>query len=349
MNDIKWAWVLFVAASLAVLIRLAVWLLPSPVVQHARQIDKAIESEPIRPGEPPPAAENTPPEEPPWPEEPEEPLDWAPREPVVWRPPSAEPLPPEPEPPPEEFYFRRTRWGMTPEEVLEAEHGQLLRQRDNRLLYSTTTLDMPCLLTYSFVQDRLVRARLSFSDPSGTHIPPLSVAQAQQRFLYLRGQLRLRYGEPIEQSTHQPRDISHLMRSVQKQDELAAQYDREIAETENRLRRQRERLETRYERWPNKAELVARGLKIYERDLRDLRTWKQESIDLAARSRKSIQEQRAADAKTPLVSTMSARWPAARGLHDIELRLDFRYRDPLLDIRYGASTEMPGFPEFDEL
>ena len=30
MNEMKWAWVLFVAASLAVVIRLAMWMMPAP-------------------------------------------------------------------------------------------------------------------------------------------------------------------------------------------------------------------------------------------------------------------------------------------------------------------------------
>ncbi len=290
MDEIKWAWVLFVAASLAVLIRVAMWFLPSPALRHAAKVEAAADS--LSGDEPAEslAEESRPLEEPPvWPDEAEERSEWAPAQPPPWLQP--EPEPPDPSAPaPEEFHLRRVRWGMSVEEVRAAEAGEPLRASERGLLYVTTTLDMPCLLTYSFVQDRLVRTRLAFSDPSGSAIPPLTVAQAQRRFLFLREQLRSRYGEPLRQTTHVPRDVSALHRRVQKHDELTSQYDVAIGEAEERLREQRELLKNRYVRWKNRAEMIARGLAPYERDLRELREWKQEAIDNAAQSRKSIQE-----------------------------------------------------------
>ena len=134
-----------------------------------------------------------------------------------------------------------------------------------------------------------------------------------------------------------PRDASQLERTVQKQAELAKQYDVEIAEAERRLRQERLRLEARFKRWNNPAEMVARGLKPLERDLRDLRKWKQEALELAGESRKGIQERREADVREPLVAWMNARWPAAQELHDVELTLDFRGHAPRLDVRYDAT------------
>jgi hypothetical protein len=253
----------------------------------------------------------------------------------------APPPPAPPEPAPEEFHFRQTRWGMTIEEVRASEPGDPLRASERGLLYATTTHEMPCLLTYSFVQGRLVRTRLSFSDPAGQDIPPLTVAQAQRRFLYLREQLRARYGEPVQKTTRLPRDVSGLQRTAQRQDELAQQYDTEIAEAEQRLKQQQALLENRFARWPNRSEMLARGLAPYERDLRELRTWKQESLDRAAQSRQSIQQRQAADSTHPLVATMTVRWPYARELHDIELRLDCRAAVPRLDIRYEGTQALP--------
>jgi hypothetical protein len=338
MDEVKWAWVLFVAASLAVLIRMALWFLPSPASRHAENVSAALDVVDRADGPVAAVVEEVPPEEDEsaWLEEEDERDDWAPVPPLDW-------LEPEPEaaapaaPPPEEFHFRRVRWGMSAEEVRAAETGEPLRASQRGLLYATTTLDLPCLLGYSFVQDRLVRARLSFSDPTGREIPPLSVAQAQRRFLFLREQLRSRYGEPVQQTTHAPRDVSGLHRSVQRHDELAKQYDVEIAEAEARLRKQRELLATRYARWSNRDEMVARGLAPYERDLRDLRTWKTEALETAAQTRRSIQQHRAADAAAPLVATMAARWPFARDMQDIELRLDLRHPSPRLEIRYQAA------------
>lgn len=253
------------------------------------------------------------------------------------------------EEPLEEFHLRLTRWGMSLEEVRASEPFPPLRQTSHTLVYATTTLEIPCLLTYLFVQDHLVRARLSFSDPSGRDIPPLSVAQAQRLFLFSREQLRIRYGLPQQRTTYLPRDVSDLRRQALKYDEVARQYDVEIEEAESRMRRQREWLEKRYARWRNRDELVARGLKPYERDLRELREWKREALERAANSRQQIQNQRNADAVRPLVATMSARWPYARGLHDIELLLDCREPVPRLDIRYQATQILPTWKGMDEL
>ena len=338
MDEMKWAWVLFVAATLALLIRLSTWFVPAPgwrdakVKQAAETAENAVVSQAMpeiaeAPLPPPPEPISVPPPEPP---------------------PAAEPIRLEPDPPrappaspPEEYHLRRVRWGMAPAEVRAAERTAPLRASAAELTYATMTLELPCLLTYSFVDGQLARARLAFSDPAGMDIPPLTVAQAQRRFLYLREQLRSRYGEPVQKTVTVPRDASQLERTVQKQAELAKQYDVEIAEAERRLRQERLRLEARFKRWNNTAEMVARGVKPLERDLRDLRKWKQEALELAGESRKGIQERREADAREPLVAWMNARWPAAQELHDVELTLDFRGRAPRLDVRYDATRGAP--------
>ena len=343
MDEMKWAWVLFLAATLALLIRLSMWFLPAPgwraekVNQAADAVSAVVESDrPLVPVEPEPAARVVP-----------EPLHEPLPEPAAPVAPGAplriEPPPPRrpAAPPPEEFHLRRVRWGMSPEEVRAAERGEPLRASEFGLSYVASTLELPCLLAYSFEGGRLVRARMSFSDPAGVDVPPLSVAQAQRRFLYLREQLRSRYGEPIQQAVALPRERAHLERTAQKQDELARQYDVEIAEAERRLKQHREMLERRFKRWSNPAEMVARGLAPYERDLKDLRTWKKEALDRAGQSRKSIQERRDADVRAPLIAEMTARWPFARELHDVELKLDFRAAVPRLDVRYDATRGPP--------
>ena len=146
-----------------------------------------------------------------------------------------------------------------------------------------------------------------------------------------------------------PRPLVTFAVLAYQQEELVRQYDAEIAEAEARLKAQREKLEKKFARWSNPAEYVARGLASYERDLRDLRQWKQEALDLAARSRKGIQAHREADAAQPLVASMSARWPDARGIHDVHLRLDLRGAVPRLDVRYESVRSLPHFRRMDEL
>ncbi len=341
MDEMKWAWVLLLAATLALLIRLSTWFLPAPG-WRTHKVDQAAEAISA-----PELAENlleapapvvAPAPEP----EPEPPVESV----AVVAPAPVQPLPPpEPEepppPPPPEYHLRHVRWGMSPAEVLAAEHDVPIRESEYGLTFVAMTLELPCLLAYSFEGDRLIRARMSFSDPSGLDLPPLSVAQAQRRFLYLREQLRSRYGEPIEESVYLPRERAHLERSLQKQDELARQYDVEIAEAEARMKKERERLERRFKRWSNTPEMVARGLAPYERDLKDLRAWKKEALARADRSRKGIKERQDADARAPLVATMTARWPYARELHDVELVLDFRNSVPRLDVSYSATDGPP--------
>ena len=356
MGEMKWAWVLFVAATLALLIRLAMWFLPAPGwrVDKVAKASEAISAPLSGPsnGEMPASAK--PPEEPAppkskwwnalWMHDMVPPPPPAP-EPVVL-PPPPKPAPP---PPPEPFHLRRVRWGMSAADVRSAEANVPLRETESSATYAVETLGFPCLLTYSFAEDKLIRARLSFSDPLGVDIPPLSVAQAQRRFLVLREQLSERYGAPIKKTQALPRDTSDLQRCAQKQGELAKQYDAEIAETEKRLKQERARLQERFKHWSNASEMVSRALAPYERDLQDLKQWKKEALASAEQSRKSIQERQAADQRAPLIATMTARWTSARDLHDIELRLECRAAVPRLDVFYGATRAAPDKSEMSEL
>lgn len=366
MDWIKWTWVLFVAVSVAILVRFFVWLLPATAIQHASDVDAAVrgieaasESLPESPVAEVPSETSETPEAPgprrppaspaiPWPAADPDATDlWDSLYAEMW--PLPKPAPAVEPDPPEAFHLRRIRWGMTGTEVRAAESLTPLRENAQSLTYLTTTIHLPCLLTYHFTRDRLVRAHLSFSDVAGRHLPPLSIAQAQRRFLFLREQLRQRYGEPMIHTTRVPRDVTALQRRLQKQDELTQQYDVEIAEVEERLRQQRARLNTRYERWQRREELVARGLAPYERDLRDLKKWKQEALETAKQARQDIHHHQQADARAPLVAVMIARWPFARELHDIDLRLDLRSQVPRLDIRYRAARPALDTVGVDEL
>jgi hypothetical protein len=360
MNAVKWTWALFVVASIFVIIRIAVWIFPSAALEHSTAVTEAVKEAGMeetaeapladvveRTPEPESMPEPAPEPEPVWPDESKEQSDWPPA--------LGEELDlmglslSESAPAPEEFHLRNTRWGMPLEEVRASEGEAPVRETDRGLLYVTTTLEMPTLLTYAFRQGRLVRARLSFSDPTGEFIPPLSVAQAQRRFLFLREQLRARYGEPVLQVTHVPRNVSDHQRSLLKQEELSAQYEREIAEAQARLDNQRERLNTRFQHWSNKDEMRARGLAPIDRDIRELQRWKEQALAQAAESRQNIQANQRADADNPLVATLAARWPDAKELHDVELRLDMRSTEPHLDIRYTGRPVLPEAGAMNEL
>ncbi len=344
MDEAKWMWVVLVAAALALVIWLAMWFLPAPG-WRAAAVGRTVEEAPadLAAEAPAPVA---PPEAAPLAEVAEtgEPADAPPASLPDKRAPVLDEAAPT-----AEFHLRQTRWGMTREEVRAAEPDQPIRESERSLTYAATTVEWPSLLTYSFADGRLVRARLAFSDPAGQELPPLSAAQAQRRFQYLREELRGRYGEPVQESTRMPRDTSNLARRAAKHEELARQYDAEISAGEERLKKQRELLVVRYANWRDRDERIARGLAPYERDLRDLRDWKQEALANAAHSRQDLQKHQAANQTRPLLATMTASWPAARQLHDVELKLDLRYRTPRLEIRYEARRDGRAAAPTDEL
>ena len=353
MSGIKWAWIFFIAATILVAVRLATTTLRAPADEHAQRVETATQVA-AAPAEAVPAEEKTARQA----EAAREESPVAADAPGAYEEPEQAPEPERSaeaaettraEEHDEPFHFRRIRWGMTPEEVRAAETEAILGETAGGLRFATTTLGMPCLLDYGFAHGRLVRARLSFSDPAGRDIPPLTVAQAQRRFLRLREELRARYGDAVQKSVRAPRDVTGLSRSALRQEELAKQYDAEIAEAEERLRKQREWLQKRYERWPNRESLVERELRPRERDLRELREWKKEALANAMEARKAIQNNRAADATSPLVALVSARWSAAKELHDVELVLDLRGRVPLLEVRYEWAQLLPTTWGVDEL
>ncbi|NLB65173.1 MAG: hypothetical protein GX803_01715 [Lentisphaerae bacterium] len=358
MDDFNWKRILILAGAVGLLAYVGIVLVSAPVVEHADEVARTAETGeiaallPVNDQETL-APDSASPESQPEAEPAFEPF-WNLLDDEIWEdPPPEEPAHEDPATPPlpteDEYHFRRVRWGMSPDEVRAAEDASPAHAGSRALTYLTTTVELPCRLTYIFQWDALVRIHLAFSDPEGRDIPPLSLAQAQRRFLFLREQLRQRYGPPRERTITVPRDVTALQRRLDKQDELARQYDHEIAIAEERLQRRRETLHTRYERWQRRDELIARDLAPYERDLRDLKTWKKEALETAAHASRRIQENKAADQREPLVAIMFARWSNARDLQDIELRLDMRAQVPRLDIRYRAALPPVASEDFDEL
>lgn len=345
-HHVKWAWFLLIAATLGLVLKLVFWLLPAPFWGHARSVADAAEEGLVMPTDAP--AGRLPTEPAPTPERkdlPEDPTnDWPPA-PM----PMATPPPAPPPPPPEQYHFRKIRWGMIPAEVRHAEGLEPIYSSDNRLDFISTIQGLPCILSYYFLQGQLFRARLLFSDSTGMSIPPLSAAQAQQHFLFLRTQLQRRYGPPIEIDLTVPRDTTALQRAVLSREELVQQYDSAIAEAEERLIQERARLERRFERWQRRAEMIARGLESFQRDVAEMKQWKQDAMDQLTLAQRGIEQRRTEDRAQPLLAGQLARWPDARNLHNIELRLDYRQVPLRLELRYAATQRQPTWDALDEL
>ena len=249
----------------------------------------------------------------------------------------------------EEYHFRRTRWGMGLDVVKTQEVGVLIRQGEERLTYLTTTLELPCLLTYGFSGGGLVRARLAFHDLTGGNLPPMLEAQARKRYRFLRRELIRRYGESEEREVHQPRETAHLEMSLRKHVEDIEDFEGSLREAAERLQRERTRLEEKYRGWKNQAEAVSNGVAKYERDLRDYAEWKRDAEEKTAAVRAELAQVKALEMSRPLTVLREARWAAARGLHRVELRMDLRRRDPQLEIRYESLEAAETPDDYDEL
>lgn len=59
--------------------------------------------------------------------------------------------------------------------------------------------------------------------------------------------------------------------------------------------------------------------------------------------------QAGAHRQQPLIAGQIARWPAARDLHNIEMRLDYRQSPLRLELRYAAIQLLPPADFLDEL
>jgi len=67
------------------------------------------------------------------------------------------------------FDFRKTRWGMTVEEVKSSEANTPSEEKNNIVVYKEDYLGMPSTMGYAFIDDKLVKAgyliRESYEDP----------------------------------------------------------------------------------------------------------------------------------------------------------------------------------------
>ncbi|MDY7001091.1 MAG: hypothetical protein SVS15_04835 [Thermodesulfobacteriota bacterium] len=96
---------------------------------------------------------------------------------------------------PEEFNLRKTRWGMSRQEVIDSEQGKSPHEKDNRISYKVKVLGKDFLLLYFFAQNKLVRA-VYFLDVEHSN---------KNDFIYeyeeIKEVLTEKYGRPIKDKT----------------------------------------------------------------------------------------------------------------------------------------------------
>ncbi len=62
----------------------------------------------------------------------------------------------------EEYDFRKTKWGMGKEEVMNSESTTLIVDENDMLVYQSQVADMECLIGYFFTSNKLTRTRYLF-------------------------------------------------------------------------------------------------------------------------------------------------------------------------------------------
>lgn len=89
------------------------------------------------------------------------------------------------------FHFRKTRWGMTREEVTKSEADKLYGTQDFGFIYESRLLDLDCWTAYIFVQDRLIRTKYVVTED---HTNKNDYILDYNRF---KTALTKKYGEPV--------------------------------------------------------------------------------------------------------------------------------------------------------
>jgi len=79
----------------------------------------------------------------------------------------------------EDHNFRKTRWGMSLEEVKNSERLKKLSETEDNLMYQTTVMGRKVLVIYLFVHNRLARTMYALAE---THINPNDFITDYKRF-----------------------------------------------------------------------------------------------------------------------------------------------------------------------
>ncbi len=267
-----------------------------------------------------------------------------PEAPVVHEVPPS-PAPAEPPPPPPALHFRQIRWGMSPDEVRDSEAPfSPIRTTATSLVYTTTTLDYPCLLTYTFRNGRLAAARLQFSLPTSDDVPPLSPSAVHRMYLELRTQLAARYGFPYSEThANRPRETAHLADQARQFREDADQYAASLAAARQRLATRTEQLKKKYRNWPEAAARIDRELATEHRRVADLEAWLADTQASENTAQAAIVQSRHDDLSSPLSARDTATWAAPisrKAPHTVTLTADYTTHPSRLEIRYKTTLPL---------
>lgn len=96
----------------------------------------------------------------------------------------------------EPFTFRKTRWGMSPDDVQAGEESELLKASEDGLVYKGKISRFSCLIAYIFTQGQLVRSKYNLLVEHAVSHEYIS------DFEFLQSVLQKKYGDPMESQQH---------------------------------------------------------------------------------------------------------------------------------------------------
>ncbi|MGO9019122.1 MAG: hypothetical protein ACLQVJ_12325 [Syntrophobacteraceae bacterium] len=93
------------------------------------------------------------------------------------------------------FDFRKTKWGMTRDEVKRSESLQPVGEKKDKIFYKSTLDETPCMIAYHFLNNKLAQALYLFDQK---HANPSDFIDDYNRILAL---LTEKYGKPVKAYT----------------------------------------------------------------------------------------------------------------------------------------------------
>lgn len=92
----------------------------------------------------------------------------------------------------DDFNFRKTKWGMSMQQVKESEPLEIVHSEDNVLGYKVKVLDKEVYLVYIFVENKLVRSRYVLAEEHTNKNDFISDYKMFQNILIKK------YGKPVK-------------------------------------------------------------------------------------------------------------------------------------------------------
>jgi hypothetical protein len=96
----------------------------------------------------------------------------------------------------DDFTFRKTKWGMSIQEVKQSEPMEPNESKENVLTYKTNILNKDVFLVYFFVNNKLVRARYALAEE---HSNKNDFIQDYNEFKEI---IKKKYGKPVKEDIY---------------------------------------------------------------------------------------------------------------------------------------------------